>query len=143
MTNASSCLCFAGEMGFNVVVGGYMSTKRVATSVELDMWVPPSEVVNLCYSIIRVSVISCSMGCLMTVRTTWAYCALVFAMSLLTQLFRDNANRKDRQKARLLWVIEEWGLEKFRDAVIQEMKDNKVYGGREIRVEKHQHHTGE
>ena len=44
-----------GVMGFNVVVGGYFSTKRAATSLELDLWVPPSEVLNLCHSILRVS----------------------------------------------------------------------------------------
>jgi len=27
-------------MGFNVVIGGYMSIKRVAHSIEGDMWVP-------------------------------------------------------------------------------------------------------
>ena len=44
-----------GEMGFNVVLGGYFSIKRAAASVELGLWVPPSQVLNLCYSILRVS----------------------------------------------------------------------------------------
>ena len=44
-----------GEMGFNVVLGGYFSTKRAAASVELGLWVPPGQVMNLCYSILRVS----------------------------------------------------------------------------------------
>jgi len=42
-------------MGFNVVLGGYFSIKRAAASVELGLWVPPSQVLNLCYSILRVS----------------------------------------------------------------------------------------
>jgi hypothetical protein len=46
----------AGEVGFNVVLGGYFSTKRAATSVELGLWVPPSQVLNLCYSILRVRI---------------------------------------------------------------------------------------
>lgn len=44
-----------GEVGFNVVLGGYFSTKRAATSVELGLWIPPSQALNLCYSIMRVS----------------------------------------------------------------------------------------
>ena len=44
-----------GEMGFNVKLGGYMSIKRVAESLLLDMWVPAdpagedvTHVVTLC-----------------------------------------------------------------------------------------------
>ena len=29
-----------GEMGFNVVLGGYMSTKRVAESCDMNLWLP-------------------------------------------------------------------------------------------------------
>ena len=29
-----------GEMGFNVVLGGYMSIKRVAESIDMNLWVP-------------------------------------------------------------------------------------------------------
>ena len=29
-----------GEMGFNVVLGGYMSIKRVAESIDANMWIP-------------------------------------------------------------------------------------------------------
>lgn len=32
-------------------------------------------------------------------------------------VYRDNGLRANRQKARLMWLIDEWGLEKFRDAV--------------------------
>lgn len=44
----------SGIIGFNVVLGGYFSAKRVATSLELDLWVPPGQVLNLCYSVLRV-----------------------------------------------------------------------------------------
>jgi ferredoxin-nitrite reductase len=32
-------------------------------------------------------------------------------------VYRDNGLRANRQKARLMWLIDEWGLDKFRDAV--------------------------
>lgn len=47
-------LCGVGVMGFNVVLGGYFSTKRVATSVHMDLWVPADQAVNLCYAILLV-----------------------------------------------------------------------------------------
>jgi hypothetical protein len=61
------------------------------------------------------------------------------------QIFRDNGHRKDRQKARLLWLIEEWGLETFRQAVLTEMQTNAKYGvgaGKSLPVDGEQHHTG-
>lgn len=80
-----------GEMGFNVVLGGYMSIKRVAESIPMDAWVKPSEVVNLCKSIL--------------------------------ELFRDEGDRKDRQKARLMWLIEHMGLPAFKEAVEKRMSE--------------------
>ena len=35
----------------------------------------------------------------------------------ILELFRDNGSRGARQKTRLMWLIEEWGVEKFRAAV--------------------------
>ena len=29
-----------GEMGFNVKLGGYMSIKRVAESIDMNVWIP-------------------------------------------------------------------------------------------------------
>jgi len=68
-----------GEMGFNVVLGGYMSTKRVAESIDMNLWVPDNTdaTVELSTAILRV--------------------------------FRDEGNRKDRQKARLMWLVESYG----------------------------------
>lgn len=90
-----------GEMGFNVVLGGYMSIKRVAESVDSGMWVPAerTSVVALCEAILR--------------------------------YFRDEGNRKDRQKARLMWLVEEYGVEKFKEAVIKEVESY----GRDARIE--------
>mmetsp|Transcript_33522 Transcript_33522/g.99903 ORF Transcript_33522/g.99903 Transcript_33522/m.99903 type:complete len:634 (-) Transcript_33522:510-2411(-) len=81
-----------GEMGFNLVLGGYMSIKRVAESVESDMWIPAdrNSVVTLCEAILRI--------------------------------FRDESERKDRQKARLMWLVEKYGVEEFKKEVIKEIE---------------------
>lgn len=80
-----------GEMGFNVVLGGYMSIKRVAESVNGNMWIPAdrNSVVTLSEAILRI--------------------------------FRDESERKDRQKARLMWLVEKYGVEDFKKAVIAEV----------------------
>lgn len=81
-----------GEMGFNVVLGGYMSIKRVAEAISSDMWIPAdrNSVVTFCEAILR--------------------------------LFRDESDRKDRQKARLMWLVEKYGVEDFKKAVIKEVE---------------------
>lgn len=80
-----------GVMGFNVVLGGYMSIKRVAHAVDANIWIPAdrNSVVTLAEAILR--------------------------------LFRDEGERKDRQKARLMWLVEQYGVEGFRDKVIAEV----------------------
>jgi ferredoxin-nitrite reductase len=80
-----------GEMGFNVVLGGYMSIKRVAESIDSGMWIKADResVVTLCEAILRI--------------------------------FRDESERKDRQKARLMWLVEKYGVEEFKKAVIKEV----------------------
>jgi len=80
-----------GEMGFNVVLGGYMSIKRVAESIDSNMWIKAdrNSVVTLCEAIIRI--------------------------------FRDESERKDRQKARLMWLVEKYGPEDFKKAVVAEI----------------------
>ncbi len=82
----------SGVMGFNVVLGGYMSIKRVAESVDANMWIPAdrNSVVTLCEAILR--------------------------------LFRDESDRKDRQKARLLWLVEKYGVAEFKEAVAKEVQ---------------------
>lgn len=35
----------------------------------------------------------------------------------LLEVFRDYGARQDRQKARLMWLVEEWGIEKFRNMI--------------------------
>ena len=36
------------------------------------------------------------------------------------RIFRDEGNRSDRQKARLMWIIEEYGPEAFREKLLKE-----------------------
>jgi ferredoxin-nitrite reductase len=80
-----------GEMGFNVVLGGYMSIKRVAESIDSNMWIRAdrNSVATFCEAILRI--------------------------------FRDEAERKDRQKARLMWLVEKYGPEDFKKAVVAEI----------------------
>ena len=79
-------------MGFNVVLGGYMSIKRVAHAIDADMWVPSD----------RNSVVTISEAIL--------------------RLFRDESDRKNRQQARLMWLVEKYGVEDFKKAVIAEVE---------------------
>lgn len=80
-----------GEIGYNVVLGGYFSIKRVAESVPADMWIPGdrNSVVTLAEAILRI--------------------------------FRDESERKDRQKARLMWLVEKYGVAEFKAKVIEEI----------------------
>jgi ferredoxin-nitrite reductase len=75
-----------GELGFNVVVGGFFSAKRCEAAIPMNVWVRPNqEVVDLCRAILEV--------------------------------YRDNGLRANRQKSRLMWLIDEWGIEEFRTRV--------------------------
>ncbi|MGJ3246037.1 MAG: ferredoxin--nitrite reductase [Elainellaceae cyanobacterium] len=75
-----------GELGFNVLVGGFFSAKRCAAAIPLNAWVPPNEdVVAICRAILEV--------------------------------YRDQGLRSNRQKSRLMWLIEEWGIDVFRAEV--------------------------
>ena len=80
-----------GAMGFNVVLGGYMSIKRVAESIPSNMWISADResVVTLCEAILRI--------------------------------FRDESDRKDRQKARLMWLVEKYGVDEYKKAVVKEI----------------------
>mmetsp|Transcript_15448 Transcript_15448/g.18313 ORF Transcript_15448/g.18313 Transcript_15448/m.18313 type:complete len:608 (+) Transcript_15448:75-1898(+) len=80
-----------GVMGFNVVLGGYMSIKRIAESIDSKMWIPSdrTSVVALCEAILRI--------------------------------FRDEGERKNRQKGRLMWLVEKYGVDEWKQAVIDEI----------------------
>jgi ferredoxin-nitrite reductase len=90
-----------GEMGFNVVLGGYMSIKRVAESIDGKMWIKADRksVVTFCEAILRI--------------------------------FRDEGERKNRQTARLIWLVEKYGVDEYKQAVIAEIESY----GRGVTVE--------
>lgn len=75
-----------GQLGFNVLVGGFFSARRCEAAIPLDAWVAADDsVVDLCRAILEV--------------------------------YRDHGPRDNRQKSRLMWLIDEWGLDQFRSAV--------------------------
>ncbi|WP_416666076.1 ferredoxin--nitrite reductase [Egbenema bharatensis] len=39
----------------------------------------------------------------------------------ILEVYRDHGLRANRQKARLMWLIDEWGMDKFRAAVVEQM----------------------
>jgi ferredoxin-nitrite reductase len=71
--------------GFNLIVGGFFSNKRIAAAIPMNVWVNPEQVVDLCEAILIV--------------------------------FRENGSRESRQKARLMYLLDDWGIEKFRNEV--------------------------
>ncbi len=79
----------APQFGFNVLVGGFFSAKRIAAAVPLNVWVAPEDVVALCEAVLLV--------------------------------FRDNGLREKRDKSRLMFLIDEWGIEKFRAEVEKQL----------------------
>ncbi len=76
------------KFGFNVLVGGFFSSKRCEPAIPLNVWVAPEDVVAFCRALMVV--------------------------------FRDNGLREQRPKSRLMYLIDAWGIEKFRAAVEQE-----------------------
>lgn len=75
--------------GFNVIVGGFFSAKRVDAAIPLNVWVPPEDVVALCEALLIV--------------------------------YRDHGLRENRAKSRLMFLIDEWGIERFRDEVEKQL----------------------
>ncbi|MFP4693620.1 MAG: ferredoxin--nitrite reductase [Halothece sp.] len=78
-----------GALGFNVLVGGFFSSKRCEAAIPLNAWVPPTEE------------------------------AVVGVSRAILEVYRDRGLRANRQKSRLMWLIEELGLEEFRNLVEQ------------------------
>ncbi|WP_019505972.1 ferredoxin--nitrite reductase [Pleurocapsa sp. PCC 7319] len=83
-----------GVLGFNVLVGGYLSAQRCAESIPLGVWIPANDedVVELSRAVLTVYTVNGGKEGL----------------------------RASRPKARMMWLIETWGLEKFRAEVEQE-----------------------
>lgn len=78
-----------GEVGFNVVVGGFFSIKRNEEAIPMDTWLTMEEVVPFCEAVLL--------------------------------YFRDHGDRKNRQAARLMYMLDQWGTEGFRDGVAEYM----------------------
>ena len=84
-----------GVLGFNVLVGGYLSAQRCAESIPLGVWVPAEDeaVVDLSRAVLTV----------------------------YTENGGKEGLRASRPKARLMWLIETWGVETFRQNLEQEL----------------------
>ena len=84
-----------GVLGFNVLVGGYLSAQRCAESIPLNVWIPAEddEVVELSRAVLT-----------------------VYSQNGAAEGLRSN-----RGKARLMWLVEKWGVEKFKSAISEEM----------------------
>lgn len=83
-----------GRLGFNLLVGGFFSPKRVADAVPLDAWVSAEDVVEVCKAVL--------------------------------EAYRDLGSRGNRQKTRMMWLIDELGIEVFRAEVEKRMKGGKL-----------------
>ncbi|CAM6116958.1 unnamed protein product [Calypogeia fissa] len=83
-----------GKLGFNLLVGGFFSSKRNAEAIPLDAWVSGKEVVPLCKAVL--------------------------------ETFRDLGNRGNRQKTRMMWLIDELGIEEFRSEIEQRLASGKL-----------------
>jgi ferredoxin-nitrite reductase len=84
-----------GVLGFNVLVGGYLSAQRCAESIALGVWVPADDEAVVDFS-----------RAVLTVYNEYGGAAGL---------------RASRPKARLMWLIETWGVEKFRQLLEQEL----------------------
>ena len=83
-----------GVLGFNVLVGGYLSAQRCAESIPLGVWIPANDddVVEFSRAVLTV----------------------------YTQNGAAEGLRATRSKARMMWLIETWGVEKFRTEIERE-----------------------
>ena len=57
----------------------------------------------------------------------------------ILRIFRDEGNRKDRQKARLMWLVEDMGVEEYSKAIKAEVES---YGRGVVLEEAQPHETG-
>ena len=83
-----------GVLGFNVLVGGYLSAQRCAESIPLGVWIPANDedVVELSRAVLTV----------------------------YTENGGKEGLRASRPKARMMWLVETWGVEKFRQEIEKE-----------------------
>ena len=83
-----------GKLGFNLLVGGFISPKRWAEAEPLDAWVPAEDVVPVCAAVL--------------------------------EAYRDLGTRGNRQRTRMMWLIDELGMEGFRAEVQRRMPSQEL-----------------
>ncbi len=83
-----------GEFGFNVLVGGYFSPQRQAEGIPINVWIPPND------DVLELS-----------------RCILV----IYSRCGGEEGLRNSRAKSRVIWLVEKWGVEKFRAELEKEM----------------------
>ena len=83
-----------GVIGFNILIGGYLSAQRCAESIPLGAWIPANDedVVELSRAVLTV----------------------------YTENGGKEGLRASRPKARMMWLVETWGVEKFRQEIEKE-----------------------
>jgi ferredoxin-nitrite reductase len=94
--------CHINDVGLRAVV--HPGTGEVGFNVELGG-----------YFSIKRNIMSVSGDTFLTQEQVVPYC------KALLEVFRDNGRRDDRQKARLVWLVEEWGIDAFREAIAERM----------------------
>jgi len=62
--------------------------------------------------------------------------------SHITLLFRDHGPRRARNRARLAFLIEEWGIERFREELERRAGHRLLPQGRDARTNRHNDHVG-
>jgi len=83
-----------GNLGFNVVVGGYFSARRSTHAIDLGLWIPASV-----SNVLDVS-------------------------TAILEIFRDEGFRGDRQKARFMWLVEACGgADAFKLKLLEKLKN--------------------
>jgi len=104
-----------GELGFNVLIGGYLSAQRCAEAIPMDVWVKANdeEIVELCRAILT-----------------------VYTQNGLEERLREN-----RGKSRLMWLVDRWTMNRFRIEVEKELGTSLHFAAPtdEITMEKRDH----
>jgi ferredoxin-nitrite reductase len=62
--------------------------------------------------------------------------------SHITLLFRDHGSRRARNRARLAFLIDAWGVERFREELERRVGYRLLTAGREVRTARHSDHLG-
>lgn len=120
-----------GAQGFNVVLGGFFSSRRAAEAVPMGTWVPLEQAtifsLGACGASLRRRARPAAPCCRSLTRPPRpaprraARSPLVLVPNpppaAVLEVFRDYGGRGDRQKIRLLYLIEERGMDWFSDTV--------------------------